>query len=610
MALDIARVKETLLQHPRMQRLAVDGVYARFIARVMYYSMVRLGDKKPNSVAMHIEHWAEQTPRAPALYFEDRRYSYREFNQEANRVASSLQRAGAVVDQSVALLMDNRPEFLFTIVGANKLGMATGLINTTLSGDALVHAFSITKADWIVVGNEHAERVAEVADQLAVPAERILVWPEPGDEMTEAAPEGARDFGVMLESGSPANPGLDVHDPKRPFLYICTSGTTGLPKAALIRNQRYLRAVYFFGQGVLEVKPDDVTYTCGMPLYHNAGISQGWGVALTGGAACAIRRKFSVSKFWDDVERYNVTLFSYIGEICRYLLSAPPHPLEREHRLRGMIGAGLRPDIWEDFVDRFAIPQVFEYYGATEGNVGLVNLVNKPGVVGRMMSGQVLVRVDPDTEEFVHDEHGHLIPAQVGESGIMLGKIRAMADFDGYVDSSRNASKLVENPFGKGDRYFNTGDLLTLHEQGFVSFADRLGDTFRWKGENVSTNDVQESLLKHPEVVEASVYGVQIPGQEGRAGAAALVVTDDFKPAAFTSFVNEELPFYARPLFIRLEEELPMTGSYKYVKTGFKRDGYDLAAVKTPIYFLHPDKGYVKLTKKLADEINKGAIRV
>lgn len=607
MSLVLRLLRGAIETNPRAQKLKTDVLYGRFLARVMYFSAYKLADAKKNAPASFIEHWAKVTPHAPAIYFEDRRYTYSNFNEEANRVASVLKRLGAKTDESVALLMENRPEYLFTIIGANKLGMVTGLINTKLVGDQLTHALNITEANWLIVGSELAHEVEAIADTLSMPRDHILVW---NDGETAATVEGALSMDERLTKASTGNLNLDVYDPKRRFIYICTSGTTGLPKAALIGNQRFLRAVHYFGKGVLQIKASDVMYTAGMPLYHNAGISQGWGVCITSGAACVIRRKFSVSGFWDDCDRYGATLFTYIGEICRYLLNGAPHARERSHRLRGMLGAGLRPEVWAPFVERFQIPQVFEYYGATEGNVGLVNLTNRMGSVGRLLPGQEIVRVDADTEEFERDAQGHLIRAKVGESGIILGKIRPMAEFDGYVDRSKNDSKIVQNPFGKGDTYFNTGDLLTLHDNGFVSFADRLGDTFRWKGENVSTNDVQEMLVKYEGVAEANVYGVKVEGHDGRAGAAALLIEDGFDLGGFAAHVREHLPAYARPLFIRIEEELPMTGSYKYVKTGFKREGFDPAQIATPLYFLDDAQGYVPLDAALYARIQAGEIRL
>lgn len=612
MAISLTKIENVIAEKAqesaKVEKLYADAKYASFMARVLYYSLHVLGDRKKNSVALHVEKWAADRPGKPAIFFEDQRITYAQFNSNANRVASVLRYLGAQIGESVALLMDNRPEYLFTIVGANKLGMVTGLINTKLKGDQLVHAFKITEADWVVVGAEYADRIEEIVDTLDVPRERILLWSEPG--VAEAKIDDVRDMGRLMKTATAANPGLDVHDADRRFLYICTSGTTGLPKAVKIPNQRFLRAVYYFGQAALKTNENDVMYTCGLPLYHNSGISQGWGVVLTGGGAIAIRRKFSVSGFWEDVDRYGVTLFSYIGEVCRFLLNSEPQPKERGHKIRAMIGAGLRPEIWTSFTERFAIPQVVEYYGATEGNVGLVNLLNKPGVVGRMMPGNVLAKVNPDTEEFVRDGDGHLIKCGVGESGIMLGEIRGTTTFEGYVDKSKNQSKVLSDPFGDEKRYFNSGDLLTLHENGFVSFADRLGDTFRWKGENVSTNDVQGVLDNCRGVVEACVYGVQVKGQGGRAGAVALRVDESFDWKQFAESTRESLPAFSLPYFVRIEEELPMTGSFKLVKTGFKKDGFDPAVVKTELRFLHPSNGeYVKMTKKLYGEIQSGSLR-
>jgi acyl-CoA synthetase (AMP-forming)/AMP-acid ligase II len=612
MAISLTKIQDAVAAKARenstVERLYANAKYTGFIAKVLYYSLHKLGDDKQNSVALHVEKWAEKQPQHPAILFEERRYTYAQFNAFSNRVASTLRRLGAQTDESVALLMDNRPEYLFTIVGANKLGMVTGLINTNLTGDQLVHAFKITEADWIVVGAEFADRVEEIADKIDVPRERIIVWSEPG--RCEAEIEDAQEMDQLLKTAQAANLGLEVHDPKRRFLYICTSGTTGLPKAVKIPNQRFLRAIYYFGQAGLNTTPDDVMYTSGMPLYHNAGISQGWGVVLTGGGTVVLRRKFSVSEFWDDVHRYGVTLFSYIGEVCRYLLNGEPHPKERDHNIRAIIGAGLRPEIWEEFTERFNIPQVIEYYGATEGNVGLINLINKPGVVGRMMPGNVLAKVDPDTEEFIRDSEGNLVKCEVGESGIMLGEIRGTSTFEGYVDKSKNESKVLENPFGEGKKYFDSGDLLNLHENNFVSFADRLGDTFRWKGENVATNDVQAVLDDCPGVVEACVYGVKISGQGGRAGAAALRVDESFDWDTLAEFVKEHLPSYSWPYFVRLEDELPMTGSFKLVKTGLKKDGLDPAEIDSELRFLHPKEGgYVKVTKKLHDAIHSGDLQ-
>lgn len=608
MAVSMSLVQQWFQDSSKVQEIKEQAVYAKFIARVLYYSQLKLAKAERLSPALHVERWAKETPLADAILFEDRRYNYKNFNEESNRVASVLRRIGATPDTTVALIMDNRPEFLFTIIGANKVGVASGLINTNLTGDALIHALKITHAERIIVGSEHVDKIAAIVDQIDIPVENILVWHD-GDN--DAHLTGALSMQEHLKTASRANPDLDIALPERRFIYICTSGTTGLPKAVPIMNLRYLQAAYYFGRTVIDIQPDDVMYCGGMPLYHNAGLSQGWAVCITNGAAFAFRRKFSVRNFWLDIERYGATLFTYIGEICRYLLSADPQPIERMHKLRGILGGGLRPEIWADFVERFNIPQVYEYYGATEGNVGIVNLTNREGSLGRLLPGQELVRIDPETEELVMDDAGHLIRCKPGETGLALGKIQNAAQFAGYADKEKNKSKVLENPFGDGNNYFNTGDLLVLQENQYVAFADRLGDTFRWKGENVSTNEVQELLGQYDGVIEANVYGVQVEGQGGRAGAAAMRVRERFDWDAFTAHVNAVLPAYARPVFVRLEDELEMTGSFKYVKTTLKREGFDPAVIASPLFVYDAEKEtYVKLTKTIYKKIQSGTFRV
>lgn len=592
-----------------LERLRDRALSARMMTRAIYYSMVKLRDSSDHTAVKLVERWADELPNARAIVSREGQYTYRQFNHRANQVAHALRALGAKADESVALLMDSRPEYLFSVVGAAKLGMATGLINTNLAGDQLKHALKITESSWIIVGSEHLKAVHDIIDDIELPRSRVLVWTE---DNTPPSFESAHHMNVYVDEASEAPIGEGAgYDMKRPFVYICTSGTTGLPKAALVRNQRFMQACYYFGQAVLDVTPADVMYTAGLPLYHNTAISQAWGVALTGGGAVALRRRFSASKFWDDCDEFDCTMFTYVGEVCRYLVKAPPHPKERAHKLRCVLGAGLRPDIWDEFKTRFAIDTVYEYYGATEGNVGLINLSGKPGMVGRISPGRghVLAKVDPETEEMV-SEGGQLVAAKPSESGILLAKIGPMAEFEGYLDKSKNASKVVDNPFGKSDRYFNTGDMLTLHEDNWVSFADRLGDTFRWKGENVSTNDVQETVSTCEGVKEANAYGVTVPGCDGRAGMVAITAEPGFDVQRLASHVTSHLPAYARPLFLRIEDSLQMTGSYKYVKTGLKADGFDPKKIASPLYFLNSDGRYTALETSVYEAICAGQIRL
>ncbi len=578
----------------------------RLIAKGAYVSAYKLRDGQNLSPSLLVEQHAATRPNSTAVLFEDLRYDYAAFNRRINQVAHALHALGAKAGQKVALLMDNRPEYLMSFNGANKVGVVSALINTHVTGHQLEHALRICEPSWILLGSEHLQHLEEVADNLPVPRQNVLVWSE-GELKTF---EGGRNFNALLEQAGTHNPdSTGSYDVKHPCCYIYTSGTTGLPKAAAMSNGRFLKAAFMFGYAVVGLNDSDVVYQSGLPFYHSSGCVLGWGSTLQSGAACAIRRKFSASHHFEDCVKYGVTVFGYIGEFCRYLLAAPQNPAEKQHKIRAILGAGLRPDIWDEFVTRFKIPKVYEFYGATEGNVGVVNVDGKPGMLGRLMPGQVVIAVDDETGEIVTDSEGRCTKVSPGGYGMLLGQINQVNTFDGYVDKSKNASKVVQNPFGDGKHYFNTGDLVELHPRSYVSFKDRLGDTFRWKAENVSTNDVQEVLTGCDGVKEANVYGVQVPHCDGRAGMAALVVDEQaFDLDRFAKYVVEKLPSYSRPLFVRFEKELKLTASFKYVKTHLKEDGYDPARCGGDVRFLEGDH-YVPLTPELTTRIEEGTLR-
>ncbi len=584
-----------------MANLRDNLALGRVLVKGAYYTGVVLRDGAPRSAARFLEEHAASTPHASALLFEDRRYSYAGFNAAANRVADVLSSLGLTRGDCVALLMDNRPEYLFTMLGANKLGVVTSLINSHVAGAQLVHALKICNPKLVIVGGEHLDNLREIIGELPVPREKVLVWSECEGE---ALPPSTRDMNAMFQRARETNPRTTVAQrAKDAMLYMYTSGTTGLPKAAVVKNQRFLRAGILFGRVVLGLTKDDTTYVA-LPLYHATGGVAALGSVLATGGAIALRRKFSASAFWDDCVRFGATCFPYIGEVCRYLLQAPATLSERKHKVRVILGAGMRPDVWDPFVDRFHIPRVIEFYGSTEGNVAMVNFDGRRGMMGRLMPGQLVVRIDPATEELERDPRGYLIRARAGEQGILIGKIDKINKFDGYLDRDKTNEKIFVDPFGDGKNYFNTGDLVNLHDDGYVAFADRLGDTYRWKGENVSTTEVSIELNKQRGVIESNVYGVEVPGTEGRAGMVALVVDDDFELDAFAKHVIDALPRYARPVFVRMQKELALTGSFKYVKTHLKKDGFDPALVTDPLYVLdNEQKKYVALTPELFAKI-------
>jgi len=566
-------------------------VEARLMGRVLPL-LPRFRPGAPWSPSRLLEERAARDGDRPGILFEDQAYTWAQVDAEVNRAARFFQNLGIREGDVVAILMDNRPEFLFALTALNRLRAAGALINTNIAGTALAHAIRIAKPTLLLVGQEHAGKAESVVSAIeGLAAGRVRVQGEPGAPPPpgpfEPIDEELRGLGTDMLAGLSKGRNTDH------FGYIYTSGTTGLPKAAVISNLRILMPGSVMGRGVLELTPDDVVYIA-TPLYHSVGIFVGWGATLTTGATLALRRRFSASQFWDDAEKFKVTAFVYIGELCRYLLNQPVRPNERGHRIRVAAGNGLRPDIWTPFQERFGIPLIREYYGATEGNGMTINVAGRPGMVGRLLGGLRLIRCDVETGDPYRNPAGLCEEVSEGETGLWIAPIRASTPFDGYADESATAKKILENVFKPGDRFFNSGDLLVLHDDGWLAFADRVGDTFRWKGENVSTNEVAEILNGARGVLETNVYGVEVPGSEGRAGMASVHCDDTFSIEEFSRFAVENLAGYQRPIFVRLQKEMQITVTFKHRKVDYRREGYDPNKVTDPLFVLEGGR-YVPL---------------
>jgi fatty-acyl-CoA synthase len=558
------------------------------------------------SSAQVLKDLAGAAPNRVGLAYERERWTWRDINSRANQYAHFAIRERLQRGDVVALMMDSRPDYLFAASGLNRIGVVSALINTHLSGTALAHAIEVAKPKALLVGGEHVGVIDEVLDHLPRLSKAHAVWVqvEPGQQ---EAYSGFRVINPEVAACSPEDPSRRaLPETTAPMCYIYTSGTTGLPKAAIISNQRWLEAGLVLGRVIGEMTPRDVLYLT-LPLYHSAAFLAAWGAVLETGATLALRRKFSASQFWDDVRTFDATVFIYIGELCRYLLSQPPAPNERRHHLRLCMGNGLRPDIWRKFQARFRIPLIREYYGATEGNLGLVNLEGRPGMIGRLLPGVVIVQCDPLTGEIVRNRDGRCLPVAVGQRGLLLGRINAVMSFDGYVDRLATRKKIVRDVFSKGDAYFNTGDIVQLHADGWVSFADRVGDTFRWKGENVSTHEVAEILSRARGLQEANVYGVRVNGADGRVGMASLVVSEDFDLDAFARNVVDNLASYQRPYFLRLVPNMRITATFKHQKNDYRDEGYDPSQVKDPLYYLD-GRRYVPIDPELYRRLAAGEI--
>ena len=548
-----------------------------------------------------------------AIEFEGRTLTYAQLDAMANRYAHWATGRGIKRGDTVALFMPNRLEYIPAWYGLSKVGVATALINNNLTGAALCHCLKISGAAHLIADNESAAAFEAVRADIG---RSMMEWIVGG-----ASAKADRDLDRTLKGVSSLRPTRETArygvTAKDTVLYIYTSGTTGLPKAARIphtRAQTYMRG---FAAGT-ESKPEDKIYIP-LPLYHATGGLCAVGAALLNGGQIVLKRKFSASQFWDDIARHGCTMFVYIGELCRYLVNQPEHEAERTP-VKLAFGNGLRADVWEKMLRRFRIGHVLEFYGATEGNVSLLNFDGKPGAVGRIPKFLAkrfnvrLVRFDVETEEPMRSAKGLCMPCPVGEVGEAIGEIRSddpRANFSGYADKTATEKKILRDVFTRGDAWFRTGDLMKQDGEGYFYFIDRVGDTFRWKGENVSTNEVAEVLAQAAGVKEATVYGVAAPGVEGKAGMASLVVGEGFDVEGVARTVNEGLPAYARPVFLRLQGEIDTTGTFKYRKMDLVEQGFDPAKVGgEPLYVRDAESGaYAPMTDELHAQIMSETFR-
>jgi fatty-acyl-CoA synthase len=590
-------------------RLQRELKYLRGLRRTLA-RVKSIAQTSPNLICDDIQAAVDQFRGRRALTFEGRTATYGEFDAIANRYAhwgKSLNlRRGAVV----ALFMPNRLEYFAVWYGLSKIGVVTALINNQLSGLPLAHCLNIAGAAHVIVDPETSPVFETARPLIDKPLQQWVLGPAHGDQ---------RDLVQALKSCSQLPPDRTAREDLTAgdtALLIFTSGTTGLPKAARIthvRAQLYMRGF----AGSTGAKPTDRIYVT-LPLYHATGGLCALGAALLNGGSVVLRKKFSAHHFWSDIVEEGCTMFVYIGELCRYLVNQPVSDEETRHKVRLAFGNGLRPDIWPLLKSRFRIPEILEFYGATEGNVSMFNFDGGEGAIGRVPKylrnrfNIRLVQFDVETQQPVRGPNGLCIEAAPGQVAECVGQIGhdARSDYTGYVDKAASEKKVLRDVFEKGDAWFATGDLMKSDADGYFYFVDRIGDTFRWKGENVSTNEVAEQLQSTPGVLEANVYGVAVEGADGRAGMAGLVVDSSFDIAAFAAEVANLLPPYAQPVFVRILPAIETTGTFKLRKVDMVADGYDPGKIKGPLYYRSPTKGYVKVTKGVHDKIAAGLIKL
>jgi fatty-acyl-CoA synthase len=565
------------------------------------------------TLPMVIERLAGRFGAAPALVSPEASLSYGDLAALARRYSrwALAQQLGA--DDVVCLLMNNCAEYLAIWLGLTRVGVTVALINTHLAADGLAHALRIVAPKHVVAGAGFAEALQSVRAQLPAATPCWLQG------------RATADFRSLDEVHALSGASLDERDFSAPTidaraLYIYTSGTTGLPKAATVSHYRLMQWSHWFA-GLMDTRPEDRMYNC-LPLYHSVGGVVATGATLVGGGAVVLRRRFSATEFWREVCAERCTLFQYIGELCRFLVNRPPEAAEREHPLRLACGNGLRPEVWKEFAQRFRIPRILEYYAATEGNFSLYNCEGEPGAIGRIPPflahrlPVALVRFDVDSGAPLRNAAGFCERCAADEAGEAIGFIPAgragrTGRFEGYADAEASSRKVLHDVFKPGDRWYRTGDLMRRDARGFYYFVDRVGDTFRWKGENVATGEVQMALCACRGVLEAVAYGVRVPGSDGRAGMAALVVGPGFDLQTLRAELESRLPEYARPVFLRIVASLEATGTFKPKKQELQDAGFDPARVADALYFDDRRRGsYVALDARLHAEILAGGVRV
>ncbi|OQQ27031.1 long-chain-acyl-CoA synthetase [Prescottella equi] len=518
--------------------------------------------RKPDareSIGRVFQDLARRQPDRPFIRFDGASISYRQANERVNRYADVLVQQGVERGDVVGILMKNRPETLLLTLAAVKLGAVAGMLNHNQRGEVLAHSLSLLDSRVLVVGEECDEAISSLSG--APDADTVL---------------SAGKLDELAESADPSNPAVSeqIQAKERAF-YIFTSGTTGMPKASLMSHFRWLKSMSGLGAMGVRLRRNDTLY-CALPLYHNNALTVSLSSVLSSGATFAIARTFSASRFWDDAKRNGATAFVYIGEVCRYLLNQPERPSDRHNGIRLMVGNGLRPEIWTEFTERFGIDRVAEFYGASECNIAFVNALGVERTAGVCPLPHAVVEYDQDTGRARRAQDGRLRRVRVGEVGLLLSKVTDRAPFDGYTDPEATESKLVRDAFKDGDCWFDTGDLV--RDQGFmhVAFVDRLGDTFRWKGENVATTEVEGAMSAHPAIEQSVVYGVAVPGTDGKAGMAAVTLRDghELDGARLAAHLFDRLPSYAVPLFVRVVDSLETTSTFKSRKVELREEAY------------------------------------
>jgi citronellyl-CoA synthetase len=540
-----------------------------------------------------------------AVKFEDEELTYKQFNESVNQFANYFLSLGLKKGETIEVILPNRIEYLIIFSAAGKIGAVASLINIDLREKSLIHSIKLTPGKIIIVDEECFEYVNQIKDQLDLKEDQILLFLP--NEGKIATPETFNDLSEAVKECSKANPSTTLKvRTKDPLANIFTSGTTGLSKASILIHNRMIGGALFFGQTIAEITPDDTIYIP-LPSFHSNALTIGWASAFSGGGAVAISKKFSVTRFWDEVRKFKATAFIYVGEICRYLYNQPPSDNDLDNNLRIIIGNGLRQDIWMQFKKRFGIAHIGEFYGASEISPVFANILNFDYTVGGCGNPYAIIEYDIEEDKPIRDKKGFMKRVPLGGVGLLIFDRSDPNIFVGYTNKEATEKKLFRNVFQERDVWFNSGDLMRDLGQSHAQFIDRLGDTFRWKGHNVSTTEVEEIVNIFPDILLSSVYGIIIPGTDGRAGMASIVPSvklKDFDFKALYNHLEKNLASYAIPIFLRFKSDFETTSTLKFKKNVLKREGFDLTIINDPLYILLPRKKlYIPLTAEIYENL-------
>ena len=569
--------------------------------------LMTLNRERVGSFGTVIERNAEQFADKIAIKFEGKQLTYKEFNELVNKYAHYFLSLGLKKGDIVDILMGNRIDYVVLVGAVAKIGAVGSLINSDLREKSLTHCIKITLGKVIVVGEECVEAFDSIKNDLGLDDQILCFSPDSG---TINCPDGYIDLSLAVEKLPITNPSpivdIDMFDN---HLYIFTSGTTGLPKAAYFPRQRMVVGGIYMGQVLGQFTSDDTIYVS-TPLFHSNPLAIGIGGTFAAGATLALVRKFSASRFWDEIRKYNATAFIYVGELLRYLLNQPPKPNDADNPVKKIIGNGLRPEIWMEFKNRFGIERIAEFYGTTESFGQFSNLYNFDCTCGYCSGAHAIVKYDVEEDAPIRGEDGFMQKVALGDAGLLIFPVQSDTSFFGYKDKKATDSKIFRNVFKEGDKWINSGDLMKDIGCSHAQFVDRVGDTFRWKGHNMSTTEVEKIFNSFEQVLLSTVYGVQISGTDGRAPMAAFAANIDGDKIDFKGLAElliNNLPPYGVPVFLRLKTKLPTTSTHKFKKSVIKKEGFDLEKIEDALYVKVPrEANYIPLTKDLYEDILKG----